>query len=59
MSWVDWILSLGLGIVLGVALWRCSWRIGSHRAAQYLQPYHAPANLQATTTPPPYPPQEH
>ena len=45
MSAIDWCISLGIGVVLGVALWRLGARVGWSHAPQYLEPHRAPADL--------------
>lgn len=42
MSWMDWILSVGTGIVCGVLVWHLGLPAALRGAPRYLQPYRAP-----------------
>jgi len=42
MSWIDWVLSVSLGIVCGALAWHFGLSAALRRSPRYLQPYRAP-----------------
>lgn len=42
MSWLDWGISLGIGVAAGMLAWRLGLFTALRPADRYLQPYRAP-----------------
>jgi len=42
MSWIDWLLSVGAGVLCGTLAWHFGLSVALRRAPRYLQPYYAP-----------------